>query len=186
MKYAYAIRAMKGEIVCGDAVYIRDDPGRTLFAVIDGLGHGGGAHESASRAVETLAASTETDSPVALLEKCHVALRGMRGAAAAILSISGTAGLFSGIGNIEVSSKSQNKLNLLSYPGIVGRKIRKSREFEFVVSKGDVIALFSDGISKRISLDSVNNPEALQDRADSLLKEYGRDHDDCTLLLIYV
>ena len=97
MKYAYAIRAMKGQIVCGDAIFVRDDPQRTLFAVIDGLGHGGGAHESAVRAIETLAASKDTDSPVALLDRCHEALRGMRGAAAAILSISGLTGLFAGI-----------------------------------------------------------------------------------------
>ena len=185
MKYAYAIRAMKGQIQCGDAIYVREDPGRMLFAVIDGLGHGAGAHASSVKAVETLAASSATDAPVVLLDRCHEALRGMRGAAAAILSISGQTGAFAGIGNIEVTSKSKNKLNLLSYPGIVGRKIRKSREFEFTVSPGDILALFSDGITKRLSLDCVDGPDTLQARADQLLELYGRDHDDASLLLIY-
>src|SRR3954451_24297296 len=70
---------MTGIVDCGDG-WVRTEGG--VVAVIDGLGHGEPAARAARRA--ELAVLAGGDDPASVLEAIHVALRGTRGAVAAV------------------------------------------------------------------------------------------------------
>src|ERR1041385_347058 len=76
---------MMGELANGDrAVWRSDEARRTLFAVIDGLGHGPDASAAAQAAVECLQALS-LDAPLHdMMEAVHDRLSGSRGAAATV------------------------------------------------------------------------------------------------------
>ncbi|HEY9813982.1 MAG TPA: ATP-binding SpoIIE family protein phosphatase, partial [Candidatus Sericytochromatia bacterium] len=93
-----------GEQVCGDAWSIYESPTKSSILVADGLGHGLGAAEASSKAVEIFQNSAHL-SPKDIIEACHGALRGTRGTAIAIAEINFDQQTvrFAGVGNISAS-----------------------------------------------------------------------------------
>ncbi|MEO6595397.1 MAG: ATP-binding SpoIIE family protein phosphatase, partial [Planctomycetota bacterium] len=63
-----------GESVCGDAWAVAERPGRVMFLVADGLGHGVPAAEASTRAAEVLVGDGG-ETPGRLLEIAHERLR---------------------------------------------------------------------------------------------------------------
>src|SRR5688572_9406828 len=86
LTWAVAGRALDGEVRSGDAAAIVERPDGVLIAAFDGLGHGAEAAESAERAREVVEANAG-DGLVDLVERCHAALGGMRGAAMTIADL---------------------------------------------------------------------------------------------------
>ena len=83
---AAAGRPRLGETVSGDHWAVDWDGFACRVAVIDGLGHGPEAAQAAEAAVATLAAHPELP-PDEALRRCHVALKGTRGAAISIARV---------------------------------------------------------------------------------------------------
>jgi hypothetical protein len=182
LRIASFSRPFPGERVCGDAVAVAVDSQATTLAVIDGLGHGEEAHRAAQVAKRVIESNASL-SPALLLQRCHDALRDTRGAAMGVarLAQSGS-GRFAGVGNIAVSSRGQNPVHAISFGGIVGHKMRKVVECSFLLGPGDVLCLFSDGLSSRLSLEEVDTAR-LEESAKKLVARFGRDHDDATAAL---
>ena len=182
-----ASRPKPGEIFNGDAhVLIHLTETCSLAAVIDGLGHGKDAHRASQLAKERILSCP--DLPLAaLLENTHAFIRGTRGATVGIARMDTASGKvsFSGIGNIEAHIISGGKRHyLLSLGGIVGHTMRTPRVFENRFNAGDVLALYSDGITSAWQHEFENWQEQPQKIAEEILETHSRKTDDATILII--
>lgn len=181
---ASAVRPFPGYRCSGDAAVIVPHATGCLIALIDALGHGDAAAESAERAVATIRAHAGAQ-PGQIIHACHAALRQVRGAAIAVLSLTseGT-GLFAGVGNIRVRilPESIHHSGLLSTAGVVGHQIRTVREHAFKLPLDGLGIVHSDGVGSRIDPLAVARAP-LDHMASGLLKTWQRDTDDASLIL---
>lgn len=182
-----ASRSKPGELLNGDAYIINHiSATQTIAAVIDGLGHGKEAHWASNLAKEQILLKAEL--PVdALMNQLHRATRGTRGSVAGLLKIDTETHklLFSGIGNIEgFVLNSEGKKNLISYGGIIGHNMRTPRVFEFNFQPGDVVCLYTDGITSRWSSEDLNWNDHPQQIAEYIVNQFSRQNDDATVLIV--
>jgi len=183
VKLAIAHRTLpaSGETRSGDAVVIRDHDGATLVAVIDVLGHGPTAAEVADQAVHHLEHAPLGRTAGRMTEDLHQALRGTRGAAAAICVMRGDRLSGCSVGNVEIRVLG-SPVSVLSTPGILGQRIHRLREFEGRLAGGDRLICFSDGISSRTPFADLRRlgPGEL---CAVLMQQYRRAHDDATVVV---
>jgi anti-sigma regulatory factor (Ser/Thr protein kinase) len=178
---------MAGENVCGDGWAARQGVHDVTVMVVDGLGHGQPAADCASKAVSAFE-SEQADSPADMIGVLHGAARSTRGGAAAVARIEPRSGQvwFSGIGNIAAMvAGAAAPRRMVSYPGIIGHDIRLVREFTYAWRSGDVLLLYSDGISTHWSLESY---PGLQGRDPSVIaavvyRDWTRKRDDATVVV---
>src|SRR5882672_3326043 len=79
IEWGVATLALPGEAQSGDLYLVKPVGTGVLVAVVDGLGHGAEAATVAQAAVTALERHA-TESPLRLIERCHRALQGTRGA----------------------------------------------------------------------------------------------------------
>jgi membrane-associated protease RseP (regulator of RpoE activity) len=153
MTYGVAVRPMRGETRSGDAAAVVVREGFVMAVLIDGLGHGVGAAEVAEQALAVAVARAELR-PEALLREMDEALVRSRGAVASVLRLEPGAGgglaSFAGVGNVGLCFRGKAPFAPVSMPGILGRRVRKVRAFEHALSRGDLLVLYTDGLSSRI------------------------------------
>lgn len=175
-----------GESTCGDAYLVLDQGSFVLVAVVDGLGHGPEAEGASRKAIAYLEAHA-TQPPHLLLEGCHKALRGTRGAVLAIARIERENGqlIHTGLGNVETRIVTAQKVyRPVTINGIVGHQARKFRTEAFPFQPGDLLLMHSDGISDRFELSPSARSRDLQLLASQIAHEHGRHHDDQLLLIL--
>ena len=176
-----------GEQVCGDAWSIYESPTKSSILVADGLGHGLGAAEASSKAVEIFQNSAHL-SPKDIIEACHGALRGTRGAAIAIAEINYDQQIvrFAGVGNISGTIiTSLESRSMVSYNGIVGHQLLKLQEFSYPWSSQALLVMHSDGLATQWRLNRYINlvgkhPSLI---AGVLYRDFKRGRDDVTVLV---
>lgn len=179
-----ATRPRRGETANGDAVVVRIEPAAALFAVVDALGHGAEAAKVAQAACRALDAAPLHRGAGKLLEDVHEVLKGTRGAAAMVCVVANGRLSGCGVGNVEMRTL-VSSLPIVLSQGVLGGKVRTFRVFEGPLAPQDRYVLFSDGISARFHLSDVRGRPATE-ASEWLLKEYGRDHDDSTVLVVDV
>src|SRR2546422_912956 len=86
IEWGVATLALPGEAQSGDRHLVKQVGTSVLVAVVDGLGHGAEAATAAQAAVAALERHA-TESPVPLIERCHRALKGTRGAVMSVALI---------------------------------------------------------------------------------------------------
>lgn len=182
-----ATRSIGGETLNGDSYAItHPGPGKTLAAVIDGLGHGKEAHLASTIIKEQVL--LKSDLPLTdLMNYLHQAARSTRGAVIGLIYIDTAQSIlqFCGIGNIEgFVMHPDGKKSLISYGGILGHHIRTPRKFDYPFQPGDVLCMYSDGITSRWLPDQINWKEHPQRTAEHILNSYSRANDDATVLII--
>jgi len=183
MRIAAAQIPAEGEEICGDAYAILNGS-TTLVAVADGLGHGPKANEAATSFCSFVESSRSLELPDILWEASR-AISSTRGVAAVLLRLDPEAGVlsFAGVGNVDVQAVSRKPIRPVSMPGIVGHRIRKIVQFDYELSPGDLIAIYTDGISSRYQIgDFVHLDE--QQMADAIMDSHRKKHDDATCLVI--
>ncbi|PSN12105.1 serine/threonine protein kinase [filamentous cyanobacterium CCT1] len=176
-----------GEEVSGDAWAWEGDDRRSLFLVVDGLGHGPAAASAASAAIRVFR-DRHHQSPQRIVEAAHASLRSTRGAALAIAEINfeRQTVCFAGVGNIAASiSSATEHHNLMSYNGTVGHEVRKINEFTNPWYVNGLLIMHSDGISTQWKLDrypglSQKHPSLI---AGVLHRDFHRERDDVTVLV---
>jgi anti-sigma regulatory factor (Ser/Thr protein kinase) len=182
-----ASRSKPGELLNGDS-YLVTHLGSELSvaAVIDGLGHGSEANLASQLAREQIILKSEQ--PVGtLMQHVHKALQGTRGSTIGLVRIdTGKQQIsFSGIGNIEgFLYTSEGKKNFLSFGGIMGHNMRTPRVFDFDFKPGDLMCMFSDGITTRWKFDDIDWTANPQKTAELILTQFSRPNDDATVLII--
>ncbi|HEV2880821.1 MAG TPA: ATP-binding protein [Pyrinomonadaceae bacterium] len=171
----------------GDAYFIRRRAAQTLLAVVDGLGHGDGAHE-ASQVALTVLADWQGEGLEEVFGAAHAALRPTRGAVmgACILDMARGSFQYAGVGNIEVRVfNAPEPVRPISNNGTLGARMNKVRVWSYAWAEGASVVLASDGVSA--SWDMSDYPGLLQHSpqllAGILMRDYGRDTDDATVLV---
>lgn len=177
----------KRELVCGDAYVTAEQDGRALWSIVDGAGHGRGAHEVAEEAAEVIRTLAFHQPLDRILTDLHRRLKGRRGAAVSLLRLDVPSGHleFAGVGNVEMRSHGPTRIHPVPSPGILGRALRRVKIFTYQVQVGDFIAMYSDGISSRFSL---NGYAALppEEAARKILENHHKPIDDGTCIVIKI
>jgi serine phosphatase RsbU (regulator of sigma subunit) len=177
-----------GETVSGDSWAVSGSGDRLAVMVADGLGHGTAAHQAAQAAVATFQARA-VESPAALLECIHQALRPTRGAAVALAEIDRERHLvrFAGLGNIAGTIIADGTTrSVVSHHGTVGHDVRRIQEFTYPWPTGASLVLHSDGLTSRWTLDAY--PGLLERHpmlmAALLYRDFRRGRDDATVVVV--
>jgi anti-sigma regulatory factor (Ser/Thr protein kinase) len=181
-------QALPGETECGDDWAVACDATGATVLVADGLGHGGQAAIAAQAAVATVMALPGRQAAL-LLEEAHLALRGTRGAAVAVVRIDMLVErlVLAGVGNVACHAwLGQARRQLVSHNGIVGSNMRKVQEFDTQWGPEGMLILHSDGIGTRWNLDdypglAMRHPAVI---AAVLFRDFGRRRDDATVLVL--
>ena len=147
---AVAVRAYRGEIESGDAGVIAAVGGATVLALIDGLGHGREAARAA-RAAALVIERAQSDDPEHILQACHAALQGTRGAAVTVAIVdAGCATVrMAGVGNVSCRLRRAADTGELATPlrgGIVGASLPRLVPSTRQLASGDLILLHTDGV----------------------------------------
>lgn len=181
LEVAYRTIPRTGEHDSGDAVVVRREQDAALLAVIDGLGHGRLAALAANAAVNFLDRWPLGDDLESGMRGVHEALRGTRGAAAAICVVRERALVCCGVGNVEIRCQGV-KLPILLSPGVLGARVQSFRVCRGDLPVGARLVLFSDGISYRVPLDNLRHlePESL---CENLMRDYRKSEDDASVLV---
>lgn len=181
-----ASRPASGESVCGDLVRVVRDGEATTVAVADGLGHGPRAAEAAAAFCDVV--ERHPAEPLErLFARASRQLEQTRGAAAVVLRLDPVEAAlrFSGVGNVETRAISQAPIKPISTPGIVGRRLLRARELRYPLAAGDLLVVFTDGVSSRLDLPAEAElglePQAMADR---IVAVHGKGHDDATCVVI--
>lgn len=190
VEWSVATRCRRGEATSGDLAVVTLLPEGALVAGIDGLGHGVEAARAARRAAEVVNESP-TEDLVLLVQRCHDALQGTRGAAISLAFVSparnGMAWL--GVGNVEGRvlspdpSATRPKGSLALGNGVPGHELPSVRAATLDVRPGDVLVLATDGIEASFadSLDISGSTQAISER---IVAEHARPSDDALVVAV--
>ncbi len=181
-------RSMNGENRCGDAWAYDTDGKITRILLADGLGHGELAAIASTAAVYAFRA-TASRSAAAIMQTINTALRGTRGAAAAVIVIekSTLSTTFCGIGNVSVWLDGiDGRKGLGSVPGIAGAYAKQPRELTLELNPHTTIVMHSDGLTSKWNL---SDYPGLRGRdsllvAATLLRDAGIHHDDASVVVM--
>ena len=179
-----ASRPKPGESACGDQTAIIHDSEGVLIAVVDGLGHGPEAEKAALAACAFVRDNSAMDLS-SMMKALDRAIAATRGAAVTLVRVSPKTGGFKhvAVGNVEWSSLRRLERHPLTVPGVVGARYRKVVQTRGRLVPGDIVVLYTDGISSRFDLESGRNLGA-QAVADHLLDTRAKAHDDATCVVI--
>ncbi len=190
MEWTVARRCRPGEATCGDLAVVEARGDSTLVAGIDGIGHGTAAERAAQRAAAVVRRDAGQDL-VALARRCHQALRGTRGAALSLASLSGLSAELTwlGIGNVEArvidgeqpAPSPRNSLVLV--PGVAGHEPPPVSPETVPVRPGDILILATDGVRSTFadSLDISGSTQAISER---VLSDHWQRPDDALVIAI--
>lgn len=178
--------AQRGETLCGDSYVALPGGERSLYMVVDGLGHGANAHEAAEEAVQALREAPE-DSPAQILARAHDALKKTRGAAMSVAAVNhGRQTVsYAGVGNIAAFLFHAGSMrSMVSQNGTVGMVLPTLREYTYPFEPGSLLVMHSDGLSSRSSISGYPGlgarPPGLV--AGVLYRDFSRGRDDATVL----
>jgi phosphoserine phosphatase RsbX len=174
----------------GDLAVVSRLPQGALVAGIDGVGHG----SEAARAARTAAAAIREDPDddlVRLVQRCHSALRGTRGAAIslALVSTSGSRMTWLGVGNVEGRVLSgdpgatRQKSSLALGRGVLGHELPAMQAAAITMRPGDVLLLATDGVDPRFA-DSLELSGSSQTISDRILSDHWRPSDDALVIVV--
>jgi phosphoserine phosphatase RsbX len=190
VEWGVAARSREGEATCGDRGVVTLTPEGALVAAIDGLGHGAEAARAARTAAEIVRRHPSRDL-VLLVERCHEALKGTRGAAIslAFVSPSERGVTWLGVGNVEGRvlsgdpSATRPKGSLVLERGVAGHELPALRAAALAVRPGDVLVLATDGIHAAFAdaLDVSGTTQAITER---ILTEHGKPRDDALVVAV--
>jgi serine phosphatase RsbU (regulator of sigma subunit) len=177
------------DVESGDLSVAHCTPDYALIAAIDGIGHG----KSAAHAARTAAGVLESfvgDPLVALIQKCHEALRATRGVVLSLASVDFHSGLLTwiGVGNVQgvlIRSSGTDRSSadaLLLRPGVVGSQLPNLQVATLLISPGDTLAFATDGIGSDFSNDLFPY-ESAQRSADRILNKYCKGNDDALIFV---
>jgi anti-sigma regulatory factor (Ser/Thr protein kinase) len=177
---------IKGEDICGDGWGVRKTAQSILLMVVDGLGHGILASEAAREAERIFGHAG--DSPTAILNDSHDALKKTRGAAMAVASLRFESRLvsFAGVGNIGSSIVTpETSRGMASHNGTVGHQIQRIQEFTFPWNADGILVMHSDGLKSGWDLARYSgiwskHPALI---AGMLYRDFTRERDDVTVLI---
>ncbi|HVW07830.1 MAG TPA: SpoIIE family protein phosphatase [Bryobacteraceae bacterium] len=178
-----------GESESGDMALVRPVTNGVLVAAVDGSGHGREAANAARIAITTLKEHAG-EGIAALLRRCHLKLKGTRGAVMSLASFDGERNEMKwlGVGNVSgllVRRRDRPGIprkGILLKGGVLGYRLPALEPQTIPVFRGDTVALATDGICPDFAeeLDTDTPPETLAAR---LCARYATGRDDGMMLV---
>jgi phosphoserine phosphatase RsbX len=171
---------------CGDTGLLLEDKNRLFLALIDALGHGKEAYDTAMKAEEYLR-ENQSENLKDLLLNLHKHMLNSRGLVIAVCWIyPGKERIrYAGIGNISTKIFGHKKISFVPRDGVVGFNMPTPREQEADFAPGDLLILNSDGLNEHFS--PLRNPElqlgTAADTAAFLFSNFRRD-DDASCIVV--
>jgi negative regulator of sigma-B (phosphoserine phosphatase) len=187
LDYSSMVRPCVGERVSGDAVVMRVLDQGLFVAIVDVLGHGPEAHEL-THVIDAYLARYGSSDVSAVMKRLHQHLQGTRGAAVGLCAIdTATCRVdYAGIGNTSIRRFGQAETRLVSQEGVLGQNMRSPLHQTLQLNPGDVIVLYTDGVSDRFT--AQDYPGVLRhsprDVANNIVQRFGKDHDDAACIVV--
>jgi len=191
IEWGVASLALPGEAESGDRHLVTPVGTGVLVAVVDGLGHGAEAASAAKAAVAALERHA-TESPAPLLERCHRALKGTRGAVMSVAAFSrhDQSMTWVGVGNVEglllygdgAARSGAARASLVTRGGIVGSELPRLLPVVLAIAPGDTLLFATDGIREGFA-EALSPEAAPQQLADQILARHGKGTDDALVLV---
>jgi hypothetical protein len=179
---AWRVRASRGEAQCGDAVVVRRDGVRTLFAVLDAHGQGPEAADTIRRAKRFLLGEAVLSRGLGhVIAGLHTALATTRGAAGVLVLRSGVSVQCIGVGDVELRTTVPD-LRFVTEPGALGHRLADVHVFESMLRRGDRLVAFTDGIVGRFALADYRTLPT-EELCQTLLDHHARTDEDVGLLV---
>jgi anti-sigma regulatory factor (Ser/Thr protein kinase)/serine/threonine protein phosphatase PrpC len=182
-----ATRPRIGEDSNGDAFVVLDWGAEALVGVIDGLGHGTRAHDSAQIARQYV--EDHHQQPLEdLFRGVDRACRATRGVVMALarINVDLTCLSFASVGNIEARLfNGQDRARLVARRGVLGMGIDRPVVTELYWDGRSVLILHSDGVTAHWDWDSIAHllPKPSSVVAQQLLNMVARSDDDASVLV---
>ena len=187
LEHSSLVRPCKGEWVSGDAVVIRPLEQGLIAANVDVLGHWPEAHQLA-QVIEAYLTRYGASDVSRLLGSLHQHLKGTRGAAVGLCAIDAAAGRvdYVGTGNTSIRRFGRTETRLVSQDGVLGQNMRTPRPQTIQLEPGDLIVLYTDGVSDRFTSDDYPGLllHAPKDVANNIVQRFGKDHDDAACIAV--
>jgi serine phosphatase RsbU (regulator of sigma subunit) len=187
LDYSSINRPCRGEYLSGDAVIIRPLEQGLFVAIVDVLGHGAEANEL-THVIEAYLNRYCASDVSGVIQRLHQHLKGTRGAAVGLCAIDTLAGRidYVGIGNTAMRLFGKKETRFVSQDGVLGQNMRTPRQQTARLEPGDLIALYTDGVSDRFTSQdypgvSHHAPEVV---ARNIVQRFGKDHDDATCIAV--
>jgi phosphoserine phosphatase RsbX len=189
IEWSVASRALPGQRTSGDLNVVKSFPDGVLVAALDGVGHGGEAAAAATAAGAILEAHA-AEPLLALVRRCHEALRATRGVAMSIASFNLSRGLVAwlGVGNVQGVllrrrlTRAVAEDSLLLRAGVVGLLLPSLEVEVLPVSPGDMLIFATDGIHSDFARGSILACPPRQG-AERILARHGKATDDALVLV---
>jgi serine/threonine protein phosphatase PrpC len=192
IEYGVATLTLPGETESGDLHVVQPADTGVLVGVADGLGHGAEAAAAARAAVATLREHAH-EALVPLVQRCHRALAGTRGAVMSLAFFQGGDGSMTwlGVGNVEcvllhadlpTRPARPARTSLLTRGGIVGSELPQLRADVVSIAPGDTLIVATDGIKDGFA-DDLGTETPPQQLADQILERFHKGTDDALVLV---
>lgn len=174
-------------IYCGDAGLIKEYGGIRFLAVVDGLGHGKKAHDTARSCIGFLEEHYRNDL-TRLADGLHHHIQGSRGAVAALCCLDAAKRKLScvSVGDTTVRRLNNEPFRIQGIPGILGYQVRSYRQETHRLAAGDILLLHTDGVSSHFNpkdLDGLLHGDA-RGIADTIMARYAKPHDDSLCMVV--
>lgn len=183
---AYYVRPMPSETASGDMAAYFELQNGILMALIDVSGHGIGANTLANQMHDYLEQHLSS-SPLDLMSDLHEQLKGTRGAAVGLLFVDTDKGLASycGVGNTGLYRVKGDPWHPVSKDGVLGQRLPTLREQTTALANGDVILMWTDGISELAGKNYVKKNAHLPaaSLARDVVAALGRPFDDAGCII---
>ena len=181
-------RSLPGLSVNGDAFVIIHNNNTTLFAVIDGLGHGQLAHAASIKSrqyIETHAHMPLDKLMIGTSQACRIT----RGAVIGMGRLHWESNImeYVSIGNIEIRILERAApFKSLLRRGIVGKRMPRPVVTTNVLEENNIIILFSDGIQSHWDAKALRQRSLARssELARHLMEHYSKERDDATVMVI--
>lgn len=176
-----------GEQVCGDDWDVHRTPGRSIYLMADGLGHGPLAAEASREAVRVFRLFAQHGAE-RILNEVHSALTKTRGAAVSVAEILPDKQVlnYAGAGNIVAAIMLGGKTrSLVSMNGTVGHSMGRVQQFSYPWERESTLIMHSDGLATRWNIEQYKglasrHPTLL---AGILFRDFSRKRDDATIIV---
>lgn len=189
IEWGVAAAALPGESRSGDHYVATSFSNGFLIAVLDGIGHGEEA-AAASRIASRILEKHAVDPVIALVRRCHQALRDTRGVVMSVASLNISHGLMTwlGVGNVYgVLLRGGRGFpvveeTLLLRAGVVGGQLPPLQAAVLPINAGDAVVFTTDGVRNDFerALAQQQNPRKA---AEDILARYGKTTDDALVLV---
>lgn len=189
VEWGVASQSLDRDAGSGDSYVVKPIHGGALLAVVDGLGHGREAAETARIAVDTVYEYAD-DSIISIFSHCHERLKGTRGVvmSLAVINAADSTMTWAGVGNVEGlllrrgSDSAISEKFLLQRSGVIGDRLPSVVASTKTMFDGDTVIFSTDGIRTGFD-EGLNLRSTPQQIADSILASYRRGYDDALVLV---